>query len=72
MQDLLRTRYAPPIYSFEPDCSEPNVDQEPGPKIQLITEPFTAKVEVDPEPSVIVELDVFDELEPKVVELVPL
>ena len=72
LQDLFRTWYTPPVHSYEPNCRELNVEQEPEPEIQPITEPFTPKVEVDPEPSVIVELDVFDELEPKVVELVPL
>ena len=66
-------RYAPPVYLSEPDCSEPNVEQEPGPVIQAITEPFTAKVEVVSEPSVIVEPNTLDEPESEVAaELEPL
>ena len=60
---LIRARYAPPIYSSEPNCRELNVEQEPEPENQPITDPFTAKVEADPELSVIVESDVFNEPE---------
>jgi len=73
LQDLLRTRYAPPVHSLEPDCREPNIEQEPEPDIQPITDPFTTKFEADPEPSVIVEPNVLEELESEVItELVPL
>jgi len=49
-----------------PDCSKPNVEQEPGPGIQPFVEPFTTKVEVDSEPSVIVEPNVLDETKSEV------
>ena len=72
LQGLLRTRYTPPVYSSKLDCREANVEQKLGPEIQPITD-FTAKVEADPEPSVIGEHDVLDEPESDViVELVSL
>ena len=73
MQGLFRALYTLPIYSSEPDCREPNFEQELEPKSQPITDPFTAKVETDLEPSVIIDSDVLDEPESEVAtELVPL
>ena len=73
MQGFLRTRYTPLVHSSEPDCREPNVEQQPRPEIQPITDPFTAKVEVDSEPSLIVEPDVLNKPELEVdAELVSL
>jgi len=73
LQGLFRALYTLPIYSSEPDCREPNFEQELEPKSQPITDPFTAKVETDLEPSVIIDSDVLDEPESEVAtELVPL
>ena len=73
LQGFLRARYVSPIYSSESDCREPNVEQEPEPKNQPITNHFTAKVEANLEPSVLFKPDVLDELESEVVaELVSL
>ena len=67
MQRLLLARYYQPLYSSEPDCIEPYVEQE------SIIGSFTIKIEADPEPSVIVKPDVLEELESEVItELVPL
>ena len=63
LTSLLRTRYALPIYSSEPNCRELNVEQEPKPENQPIIDPFTAMVEADLELSIIVEPDVFNEPE---------
>ena len=73
MQGLLHSRYAPLVYSSESDCGEPNVEQESEPENKPITDSSTTKVKADPEPSVIVEPEVLDEPESKVVvELVSL
>jgi len=73
LQDFLRARYAPPIYSSESDYKEPNVEQET--KSRSITDLYTkfrvalqkrvasqaAKRDTDPEPSALVEPDVLEE-----------
>ena len=73
MQGLLRAWYALPIYLYETYYKKLNVKQEPEPESQLITDPFTSKVEVNLEPSFIVKPDVLHEIESEIAaELVPL
>ena len=47
------------IHLSKSDCREPNIEEEPEPEIQSITDPFTVKVEADPEPSVLSNLMFF-------------
>ena len=73
LQGILCARYVPPIYLSEPDCREPKVGQESEPESQLITNPFTIKVEANPDPSIIVKPNILDESKLEVVAgLVPL
>jgi len=73
LQSPFCTWYTSLVHSFEPESREPNIEQELGPEIQQIADPFTAKVEAGPyPPSVIIEPDVLNEPESEVVELVSL
>ena len=73
MQDFLRARYAPPIYSSESDYKEPNVEQESESRsitdlctkirvaLKKLVASQAAKRDTDPEPSALVEPDVLEE-----------
>jgi len=80
LQSFLRTRYAP--YLLYADCKEPNVEREPELESISITDICTelrealerlvasqaVKIDIDPEPLVLVESDIIDNPEPEVVD----
>jgi len=72
LQDFLRARYTPPIYSSESDCKEPNVEHEPESRsitdlctklwvaLERLVVSQTVKMDTDLEPLVFIEPDILE------------